>query len=105
MASLDFNDLLDRLDDESDRAALADLEQQRGLFLKYAVRAGSFPDKRARLQKEYEAGASLTGPRASGASWRRLTWSILAGPTWATISKNLLRTSTASWTTSGFRVL
>ena len=60
MASLDFNDLLDRLDDESDRAALADLEQQRGLFLKYAVRAGSFPDKRARLQKEYEAGASLT---------------------------------------------
>lgn len=61
MAAIDFGSLIDKLDDESDRAALADREQQRTLFLKYVVRTGNFPDKRAQLLKEYEAGASLTG--------------------------------------------
>ena len=37
--------------------------KQRTLFLKYVVRTGNFPDKRAQLLKEYEAGASLTGPK------------------------------------------
>lgn len=63
MAAIDFGSLIDKLDDESDRAALADREQQRTLFLKYVVRTGNFPDKRAQLLKEYEAGASLTGPK------------------------------------------
>ena len=63
MAAIDFGSLIDKLDDESDRAALADREQQRAIFLKYVVRNGNFPDKRAQLLKEYEAGASLTGPK------------------------------------------
>ena len=46
MAAIDFGSLIDKLDDESDRAALADREQQRTLFLKYVVRTGNFPDKR-----------------------------------------------------------
>ncbi len=41
MATINFGDLIDKLDDESDRAALADLEQQRALFLKYVVREGT----------------------------------------------------------------
>ena len=53
MAAIDFGSLIDKLDDESDRAALADREQQRTLFLKYVVRTGNFPDKRAQLLKEY----------------------------------------------------
>ena len=32
MAAIDFGSLIDKLDDESDRAALADREQQRTLF-------------------------------------------------------------------------
>ena len=63
MAKIDFVDLIDKLDDESDRAALADLEEQRALFLKYAVRVGGWPDKREQLLKDYKAGASLTGPK------------------------------------------
>ena len=63
MATINFGDLIDKLDDESDRAALADLEQQRALFLKYVVREGNFPDKRKQLRKDYKAVASLTGPK------------------------------------------
>lgn len=63
MATINFGDLIDKLDDESDRAALADLEQQRALFLKYVVREGNFPDRRKQLLKDYKAGASLTGPK------------------------------------------
>ena len=56
MAAIDFGSLIDKLDDESDRAALADREQQRTLFLKYVVRTGNFPDKRAHV-----IGATFNG--------------------------------------------
>ena len=58
MAAIDFGSLIDKLDDESDRAALADRGAAADPFFKYVVRTGNFPDKRAQLLKEYEAGAS-----------------------------------------------
>lgn len=63
MAAIDFGSLIDKLDDESDRAALADREQARTLFSNTLSGPAISRDKRAQLLKEYEAGASLTGPK------------------------------------------
>lgn len=103
MAAIDFGSLIDKLDDESDRAALADREQQRTLFLKYVVRTGNFPDKRAQLLKEYEAGASLTGPKGLRRMLGAFDLEYFGRPTWAITSQHRLRPFTRIWTISGFR--
>ena len=45
-----------------DRAAIANQEYQRELFLKYVVRVEGYLERRAELLREFEAGSELTGP-------------------------------------------
>ena len=47
----------------TDRAAVANQEYQRELFLNYAVRKEGFPERRAELLRAFRAGAELTGPQ------------------------------------------
>lgn len=47
----------------ADRAAIANQEYQRELFLNYVVRTEGHLERRAELLREFKAGAALTGPQ------------------------------------------
>lgn len=61
--AIDLNEYLEKLEEPEDREAAADRAYQRQLFLDYVVRDGSFPERRAELLRDFQAGKELTGPR------------------------------------------
>lgn len=63
MAKIDLKEYLERLEEPEDREAVANRAYQQQLFLDYVVRGDNFPERRAQLLQEYNAGAELTGPK------------------------------------------
>lgn len=63
MAKIDLKEYLERLEEPEDREAVANRAYQQQLFLDYVVRGDNFPERRAQLLKEYNAGVELTGPK------------------------------------------
>ncbi len=61
--AIDLNEYLEKLEEPEDREAAADRAYQRQLFLDYVVRDGGFPERRAELLRDFQAGKELTGPR------------------------------------------
>ena len=53
----------DLLLESIDRAAVANQEYQRELFLEYVVRNSNFSERRAELLRDFKAGKELTGPK------------------------------------------
>lgn len=63
MAKIDLNEYLERLEEQEDREKVANRDYQRQLFLDYVVRGDNFPERRAQLLRDFEAGKELTGPK------------------------------------------
>ena len=63
MAKIDLKEYLERLEEPEDREAVANLEYQRQLFRQYAAQGDNFPERRAQLLRDFEAGKELTGPK------------------------------------------
>ena len=63
MAKIDLKEYLERLEEPEDREAVANREYQRQLFQQYAAQGGNFPERRAQLLRDFEAGKELTGPK------------------------------------------
>ena len=63
MAKIDLNEYLERLEEQEDREKVANRDYQRQLFLDYVVRGDNFPEHRAQLLRDFEAGKELTGPK------------------------------------------
>mgnify|MGYP000755066158 CR=1 FL=1 len=63
MAKIDLKEYLERLEEPEDREAVANREYQRQLFRQYAAQGGNFPERRAQLLRDFEAGKELTGPK------------------------------------------
>ena len=61
--AIDLNDYLEKLEEPEDREAVANRSYQKELFLDYVVRESNFPEQRAQLLRDFEAGAELTGPK------------------------------------------
>ena len=63
MAKIKLSEYLDRLEGLEDREAVANRDYQRELFLEYVVRDSNFPERRAELLRDFQAGKELTGPK------------------------------------------
>lgn len=63
MAKIDLKEYLERLEEPEDREAVANREYQRQLFRQYAAQGDNFPERRAQLLQDFEAGKELTGPK------------------------------------------
>ena len=63
MAKIDINEYLERLEEPEDREVVANRDYQRQLFLDYVVRGDNFPERRARLLRDFKDGKELTGPK------------------------------------------
>lgn len=63
MAKIDLKEYLEQLEEPEDREAVANCNYQRELFLEYVVRDNNFPERRAELLRDFEAGKELTGPK------------------------------------------
>jgi len=63
MAKIDLDEYIERLDEPEDREALANQEYQRQLFAQYVTGSGNFPEFRAELLRDFQAGKELTGPK------------------------------------------
>lgn len=62
MAKIDLNEYLEKLEEPEDREAVANRTYQHDLFLEYVVRGDNFPETRAQLLTDFNAGKPLTGP-------------------------------------------
>jgi len=63
MAKIDLDEYIERLDEPEDREALANREYQRQLFAQYVTGSDNFPEFRAELLRDFQAGKELTGPK------------------------------------------
>jgi hypothetical protein len=63
MAKIDLTEYLEKLEEPEDRETVANREYQQQLFLEYVVRGDNFPEQRAALLRDYQAGKELTGPK------------------------------------------
>lgn len=63
MAKINLNEYLEKLEEPEDREAVANRDHQRQLFLNYVVQGDNFPELRAELLRDFNAGKELTGPK------------------------------------------
>lgn len=63
MPKIDLNGYLEKLVEPEDRAVIADRRYQADLFLECVQAGTNFPERRSELLRDYQAGASLTGPK------------------------------------------
>ena len=61
--AIDLNEYLEKLEEPEDRESVANRAYQRQLFLDYVVRGGNFPEQRAQLLRDFQAGKELAGPK------------------------------------------
>ena len=61
--AIDLNEYLEKLEEPEDRESVANRAYQRQLFLDYVVRGGNFPEQRAQLLRDFQAGKELAGSK------------------------------------------
>lgn len=63
MAKIDLDEYIEKLDEPEDREAVANREYQKQLFAQYVTEGDNFPEFRAELLRDFQAGKELTGPK------------------------------------------
>ncbi len=63
MAKIDLDEYIEKLDEPEDREAVANREYQKQLFAQYVTGGENFPEFRAELLRDFQAGKELTGPK------------------------------------------
>ena len=60
---INLEEYIEKLDEPEDREAVANREYQNELFVKYASQGENYPELRAQLLRDFNAGKELTGPK------------------------------------------